>query len=271
MKRPYYYISYPLACCDPTDSYEWLTQGEAPAEHEPWLQPAAECLVLSRWIMATAVNYARQGTFYYKDAKSKGAHAVLGYTANDFHAVQDMFVKRGGTWDASDPKAAFFAAFVGSFAEFGVQMPANEPWTLFTGETPRFSLDLVRLLDQSKQEGGRTLKVAQQLSTSWNFNVALSFSDGGALVVLHYEPEPGVIRAHLVQEFHQYTRSYDVRGPGKPYECEILLQPGLYVRYIGEEVVKALPLVSLMRHGALEKEPRRNVRIIHAQLLPASQ
>lgn len=219
--------------------------------------------------MATTVNYARQGMLYFHGKQSNGARAVLAYTNNHFHAIQDLFVHRDGTWPADDVHASFFAAFINSFDEFGVRLPHDEPWTLFTGETPHFSLDLVRQCDESKRTSAAVL-VPQQLSTSWNFNVALSFSEGGALVVLHYTPTPGHIRAHLVQEFYQYLRPQDEPSPGKPYECEILLQPGLSVRYLREEHVPELPLVSLMRHGVLEKEPRRNVRIIHVQLLPAA-
>jgi hypothetical protein len=247
------------------------------AAHVAHIQNADERLVLARWIQTVLVRYGLWKLFRRADMSDehKGlTDALASYQNNSFPTVNNFFTQLGGDLSrvSSDTTRSFLLRFTQSFAAIGCPLPLHDEWTLFTGETPSWSLELLKLCDKSKAAGGAAQTVPMQLSTSWNFNVALSFARGGALIALHYRPggqrpahhglegtEP--IRAHLLQELGQYGSF-----TGKTQECEILLQPGLRVAYEREELVATMPVRDLNRYGCFEK-PLLNLRIVHVHLM----
>jgi hypothetical protein len=171
--------------------------------------------------------------------------------------------------------------FEKSFPLFGKSLPISRRWTLFTGEG-RFGTKFLDLVLAAKAgERGAIVPVPMQLSTSWHLGAALHFAVNGAgvvggLVALHHravrltEPFPdgnvevargGEILAHLLQELGG-------PDPNMANECEILLQPGLRMRYERTEVVYNVPVCNLTYPHAVARTLAK-LEVHHVEILSA--
>lgn len=230
-----------------------------------YIQPPHECLTLAGWIASTIA--------YYGVADLLRPNMAT-HPHRDLIRVLDYY--RGDAFDEINTELALgtqrrddTARFLQSFATLGQALPRTHNWTLFTGEGVYGTVlwDLCR----QAQEEGRAVDVPVQVSTSWNFNVALSFMQPwrAGLVALHYRAgsdgsESPRVMAHLLQELACYVPK---SCHPKPYECEILLQPRLRLRFRAVETVPAGMIQrSIMRYGAAERV-LSEFRILHMDIV----
>jgi hypothetical protein len=273
----YYYISPPYASqldrgspFGPTNSRQFPLFVDNPKHplliekpHIPYIQPSEQRVVLASWMMQTVTYY---GLARLLEKVPDHPHAEIvkvldSYRHNSFDEFNDYFAKNilrhQGRIDLFKP----------SFGTIGCPMPRQGDWTLFTGEG-QYGTELMNLCLTSRNTGV-PVKVPMQLSTTWNFNVALSFMGeiAGCVVALHYKSSPDVdfqVMAHLLQELASYNNYL-----AKPYECEILLQPGLTIRFLHEETVpKGLHKRSIASPGPSRFPSEiREFNILHVEIV----
>lgn len=270
----YYYICMPYALQNDSRSRRFENFGDDPDDpltielpHLPYIQPPSECLALGSWMTQVVSFYSLTGILDDK----KGSHphhamitALKGYRHNSFTEFNDYFT-RGILVNKER-----IVSFIASFSAFGCSLPRSQNWTLFTGEGAYGSELWSRCLE-SKKNDGLPVKVPMQLSTTWNFNVALHFmgNHAGGIVALHYTANPGTkfqVMAHLLQELASYDNI-----TAKPEECEILLQPGLTIRFLREETVPRGLHARALRCPGPSRYPVdfREFSIMHVEIVDA--
>lgn len=254
------------------------------------LPPTHECLTMARWLASTAADYAADKLanprVLPEDSRlRREALAVKRYAGSggELTTIMDQtIVNQCNTATTMNHTPALCAtvheishyavgvrarldAFNDSFLDdspLRKPLPWQEPWTLFVGERSSNNGKLQEAVLLSRDAIKRHPVPVSFLAT-WHPNAAIDTpsrympSNVVWLVVLHYAPGQGRIYGHHVDEIDTVNHQSSMGA------CDIVLQPGLEVRFLYEETLD--DMVSIP-HDALSNRATapRTIAVYHA-------
>lgn len=291
-RTPFYYIHVPYQLAVWGDMsklgymkkfYDRYPKNEIDQAQLPHIQSMEERITLGNWMHHVCMFYALNNLLRY-DKSNASLHAIMQYRLNDFASITNFYSSGEAIRDTQN---ALIRNFHASFKQIGRPLPRYDSWTLFTGEGLYGTSLLERCLSAKNSPDG-IVKVPMQISATWNFNSALNFLDSGrvewdydardhkgGIIALHWYPRklgntssPPFVMAHLLQDVCSY---YGMEDPvAQSYECEILLQPGITLRYMELETVPGnMPVYHMKDDIGSIYQHIPNLKILHMEVIDA--
>lgn len=242
-----------------------------------YVQPPAQRLALARYITASAAKLAELTRALNAPQPSPDVIACVqqlkAYGASAWRAIV------GHYQEGPKPPTPGIRAFEAAFDDVGLRLPCDADWSVFTGEQGINYASPISHELRGDYRAGRIVTVRAPISTTWQLTVATHYTDSMDVFQLHYlgDPRHGVartdaVRAVLLQDVHRMppaeSDAASTHGDKSP-EAEILLHPGLRLRYLFSEQTDMGSLYMYQRWwtGAA-RETTKGIRLHHLEILP---